>query len=71
MASESQAALTNGSPIPRGMPWPEWSKVAPTTSIFYVLHVGRGKGRWRLILWFFLSIDELRNKILALVSTLF
>ena len=43
MASEMQAALTYGSSMPRGVPWPEWSKVAPTTSMLQA--VGRGKGK--------------------------
>lgn len=42
MASERQAALTAGSPIPRGVPWPEWSKVAPTISTF-CFSCGKGK----------------------------
>lgn len=69
MASEMQAALTYGSPIPRGASRPEWSKVAPTTSMLQA--VGRGKGKWRLSPPLFLSIGGQRNKILALVSDLF
>ena len=69
MVSEIQAALTYGFAIPWEMLWLAWSKMAPTTPTFQA--VRRRKGKWRLTPQLFLSIGELRNEVLALVSNFF